>query len=250
MPVPVDSWHGPEGTIYEKEKGFNDDLKIEIDPTKIKLIKDLKTSEASSISHVTYEGEPRALKVFHNNGDPGFADDGVRDLNRARCEIRAYCALKQAGVCDGGYVPQFYGYVLCLNPTAFAPHLDNLRRDFGLPSAILLEYLPDPLLMNCVTYTPERMAKAVDGIRQVHRALIEHNDYYPKKIVIVSGDPERVMWIDFDVAITYPNDSHIGERERTWIENETACVEDLGVMLVRAPNSFTAFLLALVANGF
>ena len=168
-------------------------------------------------------------------------------MNRARCEIRAYCALKQAGVCDGGYVPRFYGYALCLNPAAFAPHLDTFWRDFGLPSAILLEYLPSPLSMNCVTYTPERMAKAVDGIRQVHRALIEHNDPYPKNIVIISGDSERVIWIDFDVAITYPNDSYIGERERDWIESETESVVGLGVMLVKAP---TSLLPSLVANGF
>ena len=144
-------------------------------------------------------------------------------------------------------MPRFYGYVLCLNPAAFAPHLDTFWRDFGLPSAILIEYLPNPLLMNCVTYTPERMAKAVDGIRQVHRALIEHNDPYPKNIVIISADTERVIWIDFDVAITYPNDSYIGERERDWIEFETESVEGLGVMLVSAP---TSLLPSLVANGF
>jgi hypothetical protein len=33
MPIPVDLWRGPEGTIYEKGKGFNDNLRIEVDPT-------------------------------------------------------------------------------------------------------------------------------------------------------------------------------------------------------------------------
>ena len=177
---------------------------------------------------------------FHNNGEPGYADDGVRDLNRARCEIRAYCALKQSGICDGGSVPQFYGYTLCLNPTAFSPYLDAFQKDTDHPSAILLEYLPNPLLMNCVTYTKERMAKAVEGIRRVHLALVEHNDPYPKNIVIVPGDgeTERVLWIDFDVAIAYPDRSCIGERERGWIEWETGCVEDFGRMLVCALTLF------------
>lgn len=121
---------------------------------------------------------------FHTNEDPGYADDGVRDLNRARCEIRAYCSLKRFGICDRGYVPQFYGYTLFLHPTTFAPHLDAFRRDIGLPSAILMEYLPNPLLMNCVTYSEERMASAVDGIKQIHSALIEHNDPYPKNVVM------------------------------------------------------------------
>lgn len=189
------------------------------------------------------------IPQFHNNGDPGFADDGVRDLNRARCETRAYCALKQSGICDRGYVPQFYGYTLYLNPTAFAPYLDTFQRDVGLPSAILLEYLPHPLLMNCLTYTEERMAKAVDGIRQVHLALIEHNDSYPKNIVIVPGNPERVVWIDFDVAITYPDSTYIGDRERDWIEFETERVEDFGLMLVGAQNLFSLFYF-LAADGF
>ncbi|KAK2834926.1 hypothetical protein FQN49_006774 [Arthroderma sp. PD_2] len=222
---------GPEGTIYAKENGFDPNLKVEIDPTKIEFIKELKASEASSIFHVNYHGKPRVLKVFHSNEDPGYAYDGVRDLNRARCEIRAYCRLKRSGVCDGGYVPQFYGYTLSLNPNGFAPHLDAFHRDAGLPSAILMEYLPDPSLMNCVTYTKERMAAAVKGIQQVHSALVEHNDTYPKNILIVPGSPERVMWIDFDVAITFPDVSYIGDRERGWIEFEAACVEGFGVAL-------------------
>ncbi|EEH19928.2 hypothetical protein PABG_02187 [Paracoccidioides brasiliensis Pb03] len=231
MPRHTGLLRGPEGTIYEKEKGFDANLRIEIDPTKIRFIKELKRSEASSIFHVNYDGKPLVLKVFHNDEDVGYADDGVRDLNRARCEIRAYCTLKKSGMCDQGYVPQFYGYALSLNLAAHAPHLDAFQRDTGLPSAILMEYLPNPLLMNCITYSKERMAKAVNGIEQIHSALIEHNDPYPKNILIVPGDPERVMWIDFDVAITYPDSTYIRDRERAWLEIETRRVESIGVKL-------------------
>ncbi|EFW15114.1 conserved hypothetical protein [Coccidioides posadasii str. Silveira] len=222
---------GPEGTIYENEKGFDNNLRIEIAPTKIDFIKTLKRSNTSLIFHVNYDGKPRVLKVFHNNEDAGYADDGIRDLNRARCEIRAYCSLKRSGVCDRGYVPQFYGYTFSLNQKAFAPHLDAFQHDAGLPSAILLEYLPNALLMNCVTYSKERMAKAVNGIQQIHSALVEHNDPYPKNIMIVPGDPERVVWIDFDVAITYPDITYVRERERNWFKFETKCVESVGVKL-------------------
>lgn len=55
--------HGPEGTIYEKENGFDGNLRIEIDPTKIKFINELNISEASSIFHVNYDSKPRVLKV-------------------------------------------------------------------------------------------------------------------------------------------------------------------------------------------
>lgn len=132
-------------------------------------------------------------------------------------------------------MPQFYGYTLSLDPTAFAPHLNAFQDDTDFPSAILMEYLPDPLPMNCVTYTEERMAKAVKGIQQIHSALIDHNDPYPKNIQIVPGDPERVMWIDFDVAITYPDSTYVGDRERRWIEIETKRVESVGVKLVGVP---------------
>ncbi|KAE8335264.1 hypothetical protein BDV24DRAFT_169377 [Aspergillus arachidicola] len=158
---------------------------------------------------------------FHNNEDPAYADDGVRDLNRARCETRAYCSLKRFGICDGGYVPKFYGYMLTVNPASWAPHLEAFQHDRGLPSVILIEYLPQPLVMDSVTYSKKRMQKAAIGIQQIHLALIEHNDPHPKNILIVPGDPERVVWIDFDVAIGYPNNTYIGDRERRWIEEES-----------------------------
>ncbi|KAE8153530.1 hypothetical protein BDV25DRAFT_127189 [Aspergillus avenaceus] len=223
MPGYIDQPLGPEGTIYEKEQGFDSTLRIDIDPAKLAFIQTLKKSEASSIFHVTYEGEHRVLKVFHNDRDPGYADDGFRDLNRARCEIRAYCRLKQSGVCDRGYVPQFYGYNLSLDLEGFPPILDSFRRDSAPPNVILMEYLPNPLLMNCITYSKERMAKAVESIQQIHSALILHNDTYPKNIVIVPGEPERVMWIDFDIAITFPDHSRrIRDKDFHQIPNSTS----------------------------
>lgn len=75
-------------------------------------------------------------------------------------------------------------------------------------------------------------------------ALVEHNDPYPKNILIVPGNPERVMWIDFDVAISYPDSTYIGDRERGWIEIETRRVEDVGVKLVGAPGNFPYLFLA------
>lgn len=113
-------------------------------------------------------------------------------MNRARCEIRAYCRLKRSGLCDSGDVPQFYGYMQAVNPVDWT-HLDAFKRDISFPSAVLIEYLPNSMEMNCVTYTRERMQKAVDIIKQLHLALVEHNDAYPKNISIVPGDPERVL---------------------------------------------------------
>ncbi|QSS48987.1 hypothetical protein I7I53_09213 [Histoplasma capsulatum var. duboisii H88] len=49
--------------------------------------------------------------------------------------------------------------------------------------------------------------------------------------MIVSDDPERVVWIDFDVVITYPDSSYTGDREHGWIEIETRWVGSVGVKL-------------------
>ncbi|KAK2746656.1 hypothetical protein FQN57_003000 [Myotisia sp. PD_48] len=73
------------------------------------------------------------------------------------------------------------------------------------------------MLMKCVIYSAEE----VNGIQHIRSALIEHNDPYPKNVLIVLGSVERVMWIDFDVAITYPDRTYIKDRERGWIEFET-----------------------------
>jgi hypothetical protein len=170
---------------------------------------------------------------FHNNGDPGYARDRIRDLGRSRCEIRAYCRLKRFKICDSGALPNFYGFMQAIDPANCTPYLDAFRHYAGLPSAILIEYLPKPLVMNCVTYTKERMRKAVIVIQQIHLALVEHNDPYPKNILIVPGDRERVVWIDFDVAIVYPNNTCIGEKGRRRIEFETEVVESFGQLLVR-----------------
>ncbi|KAB8215278.1 hypothetical protein BDV33DRAFT_195369 [Aspergillus novoparasiticus] len=168
--------HGPEGTIYRDEEAFDDTLKIDINFTQMKLIKELQKSETSSIFHVNHNDEPRVFKSFHNNEDPEYADDGVRDLNRARYEIRAYCNIKRFGICD-----------------RWAPQLEAFQHDRSLPSAILIEYLPQPLIINSVTYSKKRMQKAAIGIQQIHLALIEHTDPYPKNILIVPGDPERIV---------------------------------------------------------
>lgn len=69
----------PTGTIYQDETGFNEGLKIEIDPVKMKFIRELKTSRTSSIFFVKYRGKPRVLKVVssisHHEGCYRLSDN-------------------------------------------------------------------------------------------------------------------------------------------------------------------------------
>ncbi|TKA59942.1 hypothetical protein B0A49_12711 [Cryomyces minteri] len=229
-----------------------DTLTVEVDPSQMYFIQRLKQSDVSALFLVEYNKERRVLKVvghagyvpvlllmhveFHNNGDPGFSRDGLRDLDRYRCEARAYRNLKSHAICAQGYVPEIYGRIEQLHPSDFAPHLDAFLSDSYLPNAILIEYLLDAQQMNCSTYTKKRMATAVEGIKKIHEALVEHSDPYPKNILIVPdnlemGRSERVVWTDFDVAITYEDASCVGEEQKRWMDEETECVEGFGQLL-------------------
>ncbi|EFW15389.1 conserved hypothetical protein [Coccidioides posadasii str. Silveira] len=85
---------------------------------------------------------------------------------------------------------------------------DAFTHDSGFLSAILMEYLPSQLLMNCLIYCKKWMARAVYGIQQIHSG---YNNPYHKNILIVlvlwiSGSLDLWdLWIDFDVVITYPS---------------------------------------------
>ncbi|KAJ6186997.1 hypothetical protein N7519_001905, partial [Penicillium mononematosum] len=53
------------------------------------IIRQITCSDASAIFEVDLDGQKYALKLFHDNGDPGYTQKG-RDLNRFRCELNAY----------------------------------------------------------------------------------------------------------------------------------------------------------------
>lgn len=154
-------------------------------------------------------------------------------MNRFRCELGAYRNLFSYGVCERGFVLQCYGY--CDNfkrsefPSDIVSHFENDTED---PQALFLEYLVDPEVLNCVNYTAERMQKAIAALQEVHNAHVLHEDLYPKNILIVPGDPERVLVTDFDVSETFGD-------TRPWhpifgdvVENEMEVFIDLGRLLV------------------
>jgi len=49
-------------------------------------------------------------------------------------------------------------------------------------------------------------------------------------MVIVKGDPERAIWIDFDRAQTFDPD-HITEQQNEWMDFENELVADIGVCM-------------------
>ncbi|KAJ5155647.1 hypothetical protein N7492_008450 [Penicillium capsulatum] len=148
-----------------------------------------------------------------------------RDLDRFRCELKAYQNLHDFGVCDRGFVPSFYGYVDRLDPSAFGPLLRNFSKDKFRPRAILLEYLPDAERLNCVNYSRDLVRSAVQGLQEVHNAFVHHRDIYPKNMLVSGG---RIIWVDFDVATTFANN---GPREMAYCDYEIELVKSFGELL-------------------
>lgn len=220
--------------------------RLVFEPSSLRIRKELKSSEASSIFEVELHGHRHAMKVvscpqcftrsllntqFHDNGDPMFTKKG-RDSNRFRCELRAYRNPGLFGICEQGLVPYYYGYIDQLDPASFQPHLNHFMNDSYAPKAILLEYLQDTEELNCVNYSDDRLQAAVVGLKGIHSALIHHRDVYPKNILIVHGSLERVDWIDSDVAVTFDPGKPMGSQGEEHCNHEIELMESFGELLV------------------
>lgn len=177
------------------------------------------------------DGQKYALKLFHDNGDPGYTEKG-RDLNRFRCELNAYKKLFASGVCARSFVPKFYGYINRMDPAAFHPAFQHFSQDKLKPRAILLEYLPNAESLNSINYSDTLYPQAIEGMKEIHRAGVHHRDIYPKNLLLVRGDPDRLVWIDFDVSTTFTD---FGPEQLARCDYEIALVKGFGEALVRTP---------------
>lgn len=177
-----------------------------------------------------------------------MADDGIRDLDRYRNEARAYTNLKKSGLCGRGIVPKVYGLIECLDPNLFLPTLRHFLKDAYWPNAILLEYLPDVRPINFSLYSKERERIIMEGIRQIHElALTQHGDIYTKNIFFVPGSPERIMWADFDVAVSYKDPSSVTHEGQRRLDMELESAQGLLELVVCIPahQPFYPFLLMI-----
>ncbi|PYI09833.1 hypothetical protein BO78DRAFT_362358 [Aspergillus sclerotiicarbonarius CBS 121057] len=201
-----------------------------VGPDVLKFCASLQHSQASSIYEVMLNNDRYCLKVYHDNGDPGYAQDG-RDLNRFRCEINAYGNLQVGGVCRKGVVPRYIGYIDQIDPALYRPHLDHFANDINKPRGILLEFLPNTERLNCVNYSDNRFQVAMQGLKEIHQAKVLHNDPYPRNILIVHGDPERIVWVDFDVSMSYSDSQLQDGRVQMWFEEEIKWAANFGSLL-------------------
>ncbi|KAK4869231.1 hypothetical protein LT330_006231 [Penicillium expansum] len=200
---------------------------MDINPSRLNVIREITQADASSIFEVTLDGQRYALKLFHDNGDPGYADNG-RDLNRFRCKYNAYKKLLASGVCESNFVPKLYGCIDRVDPATFHPAFYHFAHDKFKPRAILLEYLPNAENLNCVNYSDTLYPQAIEGMKEIHRAGVHHRDVYPRNMLIVRENPDRLVWIDFDVATTFTD---FGPEQVARSDHETLLVEGLGEAL-------------------
>ncbi|KAJ0423142.1 hypothetical protein BJY00DRAFT_299753 [Aspergillus carlsbadensis] len=172
-----------------------DHISLDRVPDSLRIVREIHLSEASSILEIELEGHKCAMKLFHDNGDPGVAENG-RDLNRFRCELNAYMKLQKHKVYEAGFVPYFYGHIDRVNPSLFQPELRDFTHDKFHPSAIVLEYFPNAEGLNCENYSDVSY--------------------------------QRLVWVDFDVATTI---STLGPKEQRQSEYEDELVAGYGEAL-------------------
>lgn len=99
------------------------------------------------------------------------------------------------------------------------------------PSAIFLEYIPGIQMIFPHHYTKERPENFINGIQEIHKAMVLHLDARPRNMMIIEDDPERAIWLGFDRAQTYCA-PQLGEWTRSGLKNEEQVVRKIGELLV------------------
>jgi hypothetical protein len=156
---------------------------------------------------------------------PSPNDPPNRDINVFRCETNAYRRLKAKGFCTRGIIPDFYGVIECIDLKEWRPHLDMFRDDSWPPSAVLIEYVPDMHQIGLSTFSKSRLTSLRAILGEIHNAKVYHGDAYPNNMMVVSGEPDRVLWIDFGSAQTLPENKPLTPIQQKWVTTETLSID-------------------------
>jgi hypothetical protein len=105
----------------------------------------------------------------------------------------------------------------CIDLQEWRPHLDIFRDDSWPPNAVLIEYVAD---MHQIDLSTFRLASLCAILGEIHDAKVCHGDVYPRNMMVVSGEPDRVLWIDFDSAQTLPENEPLTSRQQKWVTME------------------------------
>jgi hypothetical protein len=139
-----------------------------------------------------------------------------RETNHHVCGSTAYRRLTESGLCARGIAPQFYGVIEKIDPIWCLPHLKAFADDEYPPNAILLEYIPDMQELHWTNYTEKRVQNFLSGMKEINGVLVQHRDIHPRSNMVVKGDSERAIWIDFDKAQTLSGE--LTEQLEGWLD--------------------------------
>jgi serine/threonine protein kinase len=137
----------------------------------------------------------------HLNGD--LPD---REMNLFVRESTAYRRLKAKGFFGRGLVPDFYGTITNIQATLW-PDLHMFVEDKLPPNAILIEHIPGAEPLSLGNYSKCRLDELRKILHEFHDIGILHGDPKPRNMMVSSGDLDRVLWIDFDSARVFSEDS-------------------------------------------
>ncbi|WEW58199.1 hypothetical protein PRK78_003667 [Emydomyces testavorans] len=224
--------------LQRKDERKRQEMELDdVRPAEVVFKEKLFASEFSEIFLTVVRGQQCVMKVGegpHHGRGPRRYYEPDRELDIHILESTAYRRLKERGICEQGIVPRFFGTMDKFDPKPCQPYLRMFVNDEYPPSAIFLEYIPNLEMLGLNNYTQARMNKLLEGIREIHQALVKHGDPKPRNMLIVKDDPERVVWIDFNRANTY-DEHRITDRERALLDEEEEIVDNVKTCLSHCP---------------
>lgn len=95
------------------------------------------------------------------------------------------------------------------------------------PNATMLEYIPNLQQIELSNFSEQRLATLREILNDIHQANVLHGDAYPRNMMVSVGEsgPERVLWIDFDSAQTFPEGGELSPLHKRWIGDEVELVD-------------------------
>lgn len=101
-----------------------------------------------------------------------------------------------------------------------------------LPNVLFIEHIPNLERLDFDNYTKQRPDALVEGMREIHKALVLHRDVTTRNMMIVEDDPQRcAMWIDFNSSATLNEDTKTGH-DRSSLYHEDRLISDFKPALV------------------
>lgn len=103
------------------------------------------------------------------------------------------------------------------------------------PSAVLIEYIPGMQQFDLTNFSEERMSTLSRALEEMHQVGVIHGDPMPRNMMIqtLSEGRERILWIDFDSSMTFPENVELTPRQATWVREEVEMVDYFAKAMVR-----------------